>query len=165
MKKGNDQNMWYIIFTIFFAVIFLGAMWVLWIQNKLLLTSISLFDVTLIILATFRLIRLFVYDKIMQFFRDIFLDKIEHTTEGEQVIMVRNKPLNGPRLTVTELLNCPWCFGLWAGFMVVFFYFLTPLAWFVILVLAVSGVSSFIQILINMIGWKAEYLKKKVEGK
>jgi hypothetical protein len=39
---------------------------------------------------------------------------------------------------------------------VVFFYFLTPLAWLPIFILAVSGVASFLQLVANMVGWTAE---------
>ncbi len=47
---------------------------------------------------------------------------------------------------------------------VAFFYMLTPYAYFPILILALAGVATFIQLFANMIGWKAEQLKQDVEG-
>lgn len=158
----DDQGIWNFVFSVFFAALFVAAMWALIALGRLP-TSIALFDSVLIILATFRLTRLFVYDKITQFIRDWFIHKA--VVEGEnELIIVRQNIASGPRRTIHELLACPWCFGMWSGFVVGFFFFLTPLAWFPILVLAVSGVATFLQLLSNMVGWRAERLKQKVEG-
>ncbi len=124
--------------------------------------SISLFDLALVSLAAFRLTRLFVYDKITQFVRDWFLVKRVEKADGE-LLIIRSPHRSGPLRTISELLGCPWCFGVWAALVVLFFYALTPLAWFPILLLAVAGVGSFLQILANMIGWRAERLKQKTE--
>lgn len=163
MYMKDDQGLWNFIFSVLFMGIFLAAMWYLHTLNKLP-NSIVLFDLVLIILATFRLIRLFVYDKITQFIRDWFLRKEIIEGENGDLVVVRQNLVSGPRRTLHDLLSCPWCFGFWAGSITSFFYFLTPLAWLPILVLAVSGVGSFIQVLSNMIGWRAEYLKKKIKG-
>jgi len=53
---------------------------------------------------------------------------------------------------------------MWIAFFVSFFYFLTPYAWFPIFFLAIAGVSSFIQLTINLIGWRAEKTKIKMEN-
>lgn len=110
-------------------------------------TWIPLFDLVLIVLAVFRMTRLFVYDVVMAFFRHWFEGYPKDTFMG----------------TMSALVNCPWCLGLWFSPVVIFFYFLTPLAWFFILFLAVAGVSSFVQIFSNMIGWTAEYQKLRVK--
>ncbi len=156
----DDQGFWNFIFTLFFGVVFFGLGYILY-KIDLLPVSVSLFDAILIALATFRATRLFVYDKITQFVRDWFLDKeIGQTEEGEYVI-VREKPAHGPRRTIAELLACPWCFGIWAGLFICFFYFLTPFAWFPIFVLAISAVGTLFQLLANMVGWRAERLKQE----
>jgi hypothetical protein len=110
---------------------------------------VSVFDFALLSLATLRLIRLLVYDRITQFVRDWFF---EDPISG-------SCPKSGFKASVGHLFGCPWCMGVWVGLFIVFFYFLTPLARFPILILAVSGVASFIQLLANMVGWKAENLK------
>ena len=159
----DDQGMWNFLFSLLFITVFGTALWYLWEEGRLPI-AIPVFDFVLITLATFRLTRLFVYDKITQFVRDLFLRKeILEGNPGEWV-MVRHAYVRGPFRTISELLACPWCFGVWAAATVAFFYFLTPYAWWPILVLAIAGVGTFLQLLSNMIGWKAEELKDKVEG-
>jgi hypothetical protein len=93
-------------------------------------SEISGFDFFVLILATFRLTRLFVYDSVTDFIRDFFR---------------RNSR------TVTELLSCPWCTGIWMALLVGFFYFLTPLAWYPIFLVALAGAGTFIQFTMNRI--------------
>ncbi len=119
--------------------------YLLYLHRGSLPSSIPVFDFILIILAVFRLSELFVYDKVMRYFRKLF-----ETDE------------TGLRRTVYDLLSCPWCVGVWAALAVTFFYFLTPAAWYFILLLAVSGVSTFIQITINLLGWSSEHTENEV---
>ena len=148
MSTNSEQYLWNFLYSLAFAGFALLLANTLIQVHGVLPTSISFFDFVLLALATFRLIRLFVYDKITLFIRE---------------------PLasfsRGPLKTFSDLLCCPWCFGIWSALVVSFFYFLTPLSWFFILALALSGIASFLQILINMIGWKAEQLKREVQGK
>jgi len=159
----DDQGFWNFFFTLFFALTFL-VLGLLLLRYDLLPVSISLFDAFLLSLATFRVTRLFVYDKITQFIRDWFLDKQLAQNEAGEYFIVREKPASGPRRTLSELLACPWCFGMWAALFVCFLYFLTPFAWFPIFVLAVSSIGTLFQLFANLVGWKAENYKRKVEG-
>lgn len=122
--------------------------------------TLTLLDYTLMVLASFRIVRLVVYDKMFAFLREQFYNVTDY--KGSVVLV---KPESGPRRTLADLFSCPWCFGVWAVFMVSFFYMLTSYAFYPTLILALSGVVSFIQILTNMIGWKAEQLKMDVEGR
>ena len=159
----DDQGIWNFIFAVFYISQLIFAVWILFRFNRLP-TEIGLFDLSLIVLATFRLTRLFVYDGITQFIRDWFLDKkVLAGTDGELVV-VRSKPLSGFRRTASELLSCPWCFGLWAALLVTLFFPITPFAWFIVLILAVAGTATFIQIFISMIGWRIEHLKRLSGG-
>jgi fatty acid desaturase len=74
------------------------------------------------------------------------------------------KPKVGPRRTLADLLSCTWCFGLWASSTVLFFYLLTPYAVFPVVVLAIGAVASFLQIIANLVGHRAEQIKMEVEG-
>jgi uncharacterized membrane protein len=58
----------------------------------------------------------------------------------------------GYRKELNSLINCPWCTGIWAGLLVTFIFFLSPLSHFFILALAISGLASFVQITIWKIG-------------
>ncbi len=165
MTPSDDQNLWNFIYSLLFGALFFVLMSVLYYVHGGLPTAISFFDAALIALASFRLIRLFVYDKIMRFVRDCFLKKEElYTPEG--VTYFKAEPYStGPRRTASDLLSCPWCFGVWAGLMVTFFYFLTPLAWFPIFVLAISGVATLFQLTANLVGWSAENGKLAAQAK
>lgn len=156
IEHKDDQNFWNIIYSAFFAgICFLLCVILIQVRGSLP-TSISFFDMALIMLATFRLTRLFVYDKITRFLRDSFFNAHESYTEEGVTYFVKKERTNGPLRTAYELLTCPWCFSVWAATVVVFFYFLTPLAWLPIFILAVSGVASFFQLVANMVGWTAE---------
>ena len=159
IQNKDNQNIWNFVFALLYLGVFGAGMWWLVRVNGSLPTSINLFDFMLLILATFRLTRLFVYDKIMKFFRDWFLDGRELITSGGDVLFLREKPQDGPRRTIADLLSCPWCTGMWFAPMAVFFYFLSPYSWLPLLALAIGGLASFVQVLANMIGWRAEVLK------
>lgn len=161
IEERSSQGIWNFFFGLFFLVLIYLASIILIKVNGSLPTSVNFFDFVLMVLATMRLTRMVVYDKIMKFFRDWFLDERELISSSGDVLFFRDKPIDGPRRTMADLLSCPWCTGVWFAFAVVFFYFLTPYSWFVILALAVGALASFIQVLANMIGWRAEYLKQQ----
>jgi hypothetical protein len=161
MQQQDDQNFWNIIYSIFFVAFCFILFRILLAVNGGIPTSIAPFDLSLIILATFRLTRLFVYDKITRFLRDLFFHANESYTEEGVTYFAKKERMHGPLRTVYELLTCPWCFSVWAATVVVFFYFLTPYAWLPILILAISGVASLFQLVANMIGWAAENGKIK----
>lgn len=160
----DKQNFWNFIFSVIFAVLLFIMTFKLawWHRGNFIMPKISLGDFLLMSLAVFRLIRLFSYDKITQFARDIFLD-IEYDSKGE--IVSRIKPAPGFRRTVVELLDCPWCTGVWVTLFVAFFYLWTPVSHFAVMVLAVAGVATLFQLSANAIGWTAENLKQKTQSK
>ena len=157
MIRVTNQYIWNIVFLLFFCMLLTMGVIILDTEARIAYEELTLFDVALITLATYRLIRLFVYDALTKFFREQFWDAKE--TRGKVLL---TKPKGGPRRTLADLLSCPWCFGVWAAAMVSFFYLLTPLAVFPVLLLAIAGVATWIQLLTNMIGWKAEQLKREM---
>lgn len=122
--------------------------------------SLMLVDYVLMTLASFRIVRAIVYDKLFAFFREQFYDVTEY--KGSVVLV---KPESGPRRTLVDLLTCPWCVSMWAVLVVSFFYMLTPYAAYPVVLLALSGVVSLLQIVANMIGWKAEQAKLDTESR
>ena len=158
MIRITDQYFWNFVFSTFFVVlIILGAI-ILDTEAHIAPADLTVIDITLITLATWRLIRLFVYDAITKFFREQFWDA---RVVRKQVVL--EKPKGGPRRTLADLFSCPWCFGAWAGAAVTFFYLLTPYAFFPVLFLGISAVATFLQILTNMVGHRAEQLKNQNE--
>jgi hypothetical protein len=154
----TDQYFWNIVFTLFFATVLCIGTIILESEAHEKIRTLSLLEYILLMLATFRLTRLFVYDKITAFFREQFYDATP-TKQGIALV----KPERGPRRTLADLLSCPWCFGIWASTIVIFAYLMTPYAYFPVLVLALGGVGTLIQLTASMIGWKAEQLKRDVE--
>jgi len=141
-------HFWNFIFSLFFAVLVLIASSWLLATGKISL-GISFGNFLLMALAIFRLVRLFTYDHITDFVRGWF----------------RNAPKDSFLGTMGALLNCPWCTGLWFSLLVVFFAYATPLAWPVILILALASLASFVQIFANWIGWMAEGKKLDVSAR
>lgn len=127
-------------------------------EARIALVDLELVDYVLITLAAWRVTRLFVYDNITKFLREQFWD-VKKVGRG----LILEKPKVGPRRTLADLMSCPWCFGVWATAMVIFFYLITPYAVFPIMLLALSGVATFLQLLSNLIGHKAELAKKQNE--
>ncbi len=155
----TNQYFWNFVFGLFFlAFVAMGTI-ILDGETIKEYDMLTVTDFVLMVLATFRLTRLFVYDKITAFFREQFFDVVE-TRDEIQLVKVES----GPRRTIGDLLTCPWCFGMWAGGTVAFFYLLTPYAFFPVLLLAVSALGTLLQLLANMIGWKAEQLKIETEN-
>lgn len=142
-----QENFWNFLFSVFFVLVLVAAMWGLQLLRGSLPSSVPVFDAILMALATFRVTRLIVYDKIAQWFRHLF--------EYE----------NGFFHTVRDLLHCPWCIGIWAALVIVFAYFAFDWAWFLILFLALAGLGSIFQVTANAIGWKAETLKMEAREK
>lgn len=150
----TDQYFWNVIFTIFFIVlVVLGAI-ILETESRIPIEELTLVDYVLITLATWRVIRLFVYDGVTKWFREQFWDVKKVGRKYEL-----SKPKVGPRRTIADLLSCPWCFGIWAGAMVTFFYLITPYAVYPTIFLALSAVATFMQLLANFVGHRAEQLK------
>ena len=153
MQCKNEKR-WNIFFTVLYPALLVGAVAVLHTVRGEVPQKISSFDFILLSLAIFRLIRLLVYDRITQFIRDFFFEK---PISGEC-------PNSGFKASVGHLFGCPWCMGVWEGLFVTFLYYLTPFAWLFVLVLAASGLASFMQVAANMIGWRAENLKTATQA-
>ena len=143
-------HFWHTVLSVFFAAVaVLGYLWLEAAGRLPGLGSVSLADFLLMTLAISRLVRLFTYDNITAFIREWFVGADPRTFMG----------------SLGTLINCPWCTGFWFALVVTFAYFATPIAWYAILVLALSSAASFIQLLANLIGWHAEAKKLEVQSR
>ena len=152
----TDQYFWNFVFTVFFLILIVMGAIILETESRVRFADLSTMDFILMTLATWRLTRLMFYDTVTKFVREQFWDVVK---VGKSYSL--EKPPTGPRRTIADLLSCPWCFGVWAAAIIIFFYLITPYAVYPILLLAVSAVASFLQILSNLVGHKAEYLKNQ----
>jgi hypothetical protein len=140
-------HFWHTTLSLFFAAVAVLAYCWLDTAGRLPVPgSVSLGDFVLMTLAIFRLVRLFTYDNITAFIREWFAGADPRSLMG----------------SLGTLINCPWCTGLWFALVVGFAYFATPIAWYAILVLALSSSASFVQLIANLIGWHAEAKKLDV---
>ncbi len=145
VKRIDWWNLFFIVF--YFGVVF--AAYRVVVGSGADPRAVSGWDTLIMLLATFRLTRLVVYDKITRWVRDWFEDGAEYTLVG----------------TIKTLINCPWCIGLWFAAVVSAAYFIAPFSWFFIFILALGGAASLLQIAANGLGWSAEYKKRKTLSK
>ncbi|HWH16598.1 MAG TPA: DUF1360 domain-containing protein [Candidatus Paceibacterota bacterium] len=141
--------LWNILYSVFFLALVAYALIWLTATGQLVL-FIPAFHIMLLSLATFRLIRLFTYDHITAWLRDWFSAKDEGTFLG----------------TAGRLLTCPWCTGVWFAFLVYLAYAVAPLAMIPLaIILSISAIASFLQLLSNLVGWSAEAKKREAKGR
>lgn len=130
----NEQDKWNFISSIIFLI--LVILLTLYLKNQISPNyHISPYDFVLLILATFRLVRLFTYDSVTGYIRR-YLAGFE----------------KGPGKTLSNLINCPWCTGVWMSLITTFVYFAVSYSWVFILILALAGAGTFIQIIVWKIG-------------
>jgi len=141
-----SYKVWNFLFSVLFLAVLVAAVMEMHEVRGSYLMSVPWFDAVMMTFATLRITRLIVYDRITLWFREFFVDR-------KSAFMT----------VVADLLQCPWCIGIWAALAVVFAYFLFPWAWSVIFFLALAGAGSLLQVAANGIGWRAEHLKKSTE--
>ena len=157
--KNTDQYLWNVIFSLFFVGAVVGAAIILRTESRMPLSALTFTDYILITLASWRVTRLFVYDAITKVVREQFYDVVQ-TDRGP----VLQKAASGPRRTLADLFSCPWCFGMWAAAVVTFLYLLSDWMIYPTILLALSAVATFLQLLSNFVGHKAEQLKIQNDG-
>lgn len=110
----------------------------------------SLMEFLILALASFRLTRLFVFDKITEFIRRPFFDeKEEKNAEGEiEIYSIPKK--GGIRGFIGELLSCYWCTGMWASILICSMYiYYYSFSIIVIIILAVAGLAAIIETILQ----------------
>jgi hypothetical protein len=157
-RPKEDQNFWNFIFSVFFIMVLAFALLTVQAVRGGFLISVSPFDALLMALATFRITRLIVYDKIARWFRELFVKRRVYEKDGKTWVEIIPYG-RGFRHTIYDLLQCPWCIGIWAALIVMFSYSIFTWAWSVIFFLALAGAGTLLQITANALGWRAENLK------
>lgn len=141
-RKYTEQHHWNAVFSIAFLVF--AVLLFFYLDEEYgfgeLVYAVTAFDLAVMGLAAFRLVRLLSYDKIFGFVRLWFMDAHHHPDGG----VTYGKPERGPRRTIAELLECPWCTGIWASLVVVAFYFILPITRFLVVILAAAAIGSFL---------------------
>jgi hypothetical protein len=130
-RKTQAWNFWS-------AFVFLGA--ILLVGHFLKREGIDIRHLTmkeavLVILASYRMTRILVFEKILKHFRDA-LKRREHL----YVIG-----------TIHSMVTCPWCAGVWVTLIIIVFYFLVPYGALLVYVLALAGIASMLILVSNLL--------------
>jgi len=112
------------------------------------LKPIPVFDFIVLSLAVFRLTHLFVYDDIMDFVRD-------HFKQFE----------TGPGKTISNLLYCPWCTGMWIALLIGSLYFFSRGFLFAFSIIALAGIGTLIDLFAEFMMLKNKSKRLKIQEK
>jgi hypothetical protein len=107
--------------------------------------AISWIHLLILMIASFRLTHLLIYDEITSFLRKPFITvTYEESSSGHIVQQIHIKG-TGWRYGVGLFLSCHWCVGIWSSFIVVGLYEFLPSTFPLLLVLAVAGAASVLE--------------------
>lgn len=138
-ELNSQQKFWNFMATLFY--ILLTVLLGFGLKYKgIKIEQIRIWEVFLLALASYRLTRILVFDKIFKFFRDF----------------IRSKSKLYVFYVVREILGCPWCAGVWVALVNVAIYFLVPFGNLFIYLLAIAGIASFFVIFVNYFGLSVE---------
>ncbi|WP_400164205.1 DUF1360 domain-containing protein [Brevibacillus sp. TJ4] len=102
-------------------------------------------DLTILVLASFRLTHLIVFDEIASFVRAPFLTVTYEPDATGQLVRTVHIKGTGLRYWIGSLLSCHWCVGIWTTAALVALYFHVPLSYPLILILAIAGAAAVIE--------------------
>ena len=140
------QKSWNFLATLFYIISVVALGYALK-MNEIGVDDIRFRDLALMTLAAYRLTRLLVFDAIFKLFRDF----IKARTSYLVFYVIR------------EIITCPWCAGVWASLIITAIYYLVPFGQLLIILFAISGVASFIVILVNFFGLSTEEKQHSVK--
>lgn len=150
MIKITDQYFWNFIFLTFLGLLVVMATIIISTESRLALTDIGPLDAILIILSSWRLMRLISTDSSTKFFREQFYE-LRKTLKSYSLKV----PEAGPQRTVLEIILSPASLSLGVVFLVTFFYLITSYAVFPLLLLAFSGVILWIEEMMQFFAQKS----------
>jgi hypothetical protein len=133
----EDQHFWQGIALVGYAVLCAVSVWLVARYGTTDFASLTFFDLALLGLAAFRAIHLITYDKIFDIVRAAFMDH-----KGARLKTAER----GWRRLMCEFIQCIWCTGMWSGLIVVTVYFLGIWGHYAVIVLAVAGLGSLLQL-------------------
>ena len=145
-KPNQKQKSWNFLATLFYIICFVALGYGLK-ANDIGTEDIRFRDIALMTLATYRLTRLLVFDAIFKLFRDFVKSRASYL-----VFYVTR-----------EIITCPWCAGVWAALIIIAIYYFVPFGQILIILFAISGVASFIVILVNCFGLTTEEKQHRVK--
>ena len=135
-RKNQVWNFWSAFF--FFGMIVLVGY--LLEKKGVDIEDITLKEAIIIILASYRMTRILVFEKIFKYLRDILKKREDLYVLG----------------TISSIITCPWCAGVWVTLTIIVFYYLVPYGVLLAYVLALAGLASIVILYSNMIHMRTE---------
>ncbi len=130
-RKHQAWNFWSA-FVFLAAVVLVGY----FLKRKGLdIRNLTLKEATVIILASYRMTRILVFEKILKHFRDALKRR-------ENLYVIG---------TIHSMVTCPWCAGVWITLIMILFYFLVPFGDLLVYVLALAGLASMMILVSNLL--------------
>lgn len=103
-------------------------------------------------LASFRLTRLIVMDKITSFIRKPFHEEVEIPDDDGNISTYIKIKGSGLRAWLGELLSCYWCTGVWSSIILYFSWIFFPyITEPIIIILSIAGIAGIIETIITKI--------------
>ena len=130
-RKHQAWNFWSA-FVFFGAMILVGY---LLNQKGVDITDLTFKEALFIVLATYRMTRILVFEKIFKYFRDVLKKREDLYVVG----------------TLSSIITCPWCAGVWVTLSIIVFYYLVPYGVLLVYVLALAGLASIVILLSNLL--------------
>jgi len=130
-RKHQAWNFWSA-FVFFGAILLVG-----YFLNRqgIDIRDLTMKEAVLVILASYRMTRILVFEKILKHFRDALKRR-------ENLYVIG---------TIHSMVTCPWCAGVWVTLIIIVFYFLVPYGALLVYVLALAGLASMVILLSNLL--------------
>lgn len=105
------------------------------------MTNLSWLTYVMIILASYRLTHLIVFDKITEFIRKPFLKQEKTVDQNGRTVQKKSRP---PHSVIS--LQCYWCAGVWCAILIGICYLVWPrFAHPVIFILSIAGAQAILE--------------------
>jgi hypothetical protein len=142
---NRKQNLWNFLSVFFYfgLVVLVGYIMQ---ENGYNIRNISTRDLIVLMLASYRLTRIVVFEKIFKYARDFIRDN------GRFYFFS----------TLQFIVTCPWCAGVWMVLIMIVFFYLIPYGDLLAYALAIAGAASFFVQAVNLMGL---HLEEKQGGK
>jgi Protein of unknown function (DUF1360) len=130
-RKHQAWNFWSA-FVFFGAVVLVGYLLG---KKGVDIERMTFKEATVIVLASYRMTRILVFEKIFKYFRDVLKRR-------EDLYLIG---------TLSSIITCPWCAGVWVTLVIIVFYYLVPFGTVLVYVLALAGVASMVILISNLL--------------
>jgi hypothetical protein len=107
--------------------------------------NLTWIDFIVLILASYRLTHLIVFDDITSYFRNLFFTAVYEPDANGQIMRRIEFKGTGIRYWIGMLLSCYWCVGVWSSLAIILLYYLVPISYPLLLLLAIAGGAAIIE--------------------